>query len=443
MNHKKGMKMRQILKKAKKDKIDYVNFQFSDIHGFLKSFEKPISKLEEALTDGLWFDGSSVEGVSRIKESDMFLIPDGSTYSVIPWDRRVARIICDVHTADGNPFEGDPRYVLKKVLKEAEQVDLDYYVGPEFEFFMGKLDENGNFITHDQAGYYDLIQDKGEKIRREIMDALQEFGIRGDAHHHEVAPGQNEIDIEYGKALTLADSVLTSKWCVKKIAEKHGLVATFMPKPLFGENGSGMHVHQSLFNDGKNIFFDEEDKYNLSKVAYSFVAGQLNHAKGLAAIVAPTVNSYKRLVSGYEAPVYICWAQQNRSSLIRIPKYKKGKEKATRAELRCPDPSANPYLVFAAMLKTGLEGIKKEMKAPEPVEEDVYHFTENELREKNIGHLPYSLMDALKDLKNDDVVKEALGPKLTGTYLEAKTKEWDDFRIQVTDWERKKYLITY
>lgn len=432
--------MKELLKKVKKDRIRWVKFQFSDFHGSVKSFEKPVEKLEEALNDGLWFDGSSVEGISRICESDMFLIPDKTTYAKVPWKKDVARIYCDIHTPDGNPFEGDPRYILKKACKEVEALGYKYCTGPELEFFLLKVDKKGNLIPHDKGGYFDLTLDKADEIRKEVEENLQSFGLKVDIGHHEVAPGQHEINFDYDEALKTADSVLTLKYTIKEIAKRHGLVATFMPKPIFGINGSGMHTHQSLFQNGKNAFFDAKDKYNLSKIAYSFIAGQLKHAKGLAAIVAPKVNSYKRLVPGYEAPVYICWGQINRSALIRIPKYKKGKEKATRVELRCPDPSANPYLAFAVMLKAGLDGVKNDSMPPEPVEEDVYHFTEKELKEKGIGNLPYSLMDAIKDLKNDEVVKEALGSHLFEKYVEAKTREWDEFRIRVTEWEREIYL---
>jgi len=435
--------MKKFLKQVKKDKVEWIKFQFSDFHGFVKSFEKPVSKLEVALNEGLWFDGSSVEGVSRICESDMFLIPDISTYARLPWNKSVARLYCDVHTPNGQPFEGDPRYILKKATEEAKALGFKYYTGPELEFFLLKPDEKGNFIPHDKGGYFDLTLDKADDVRREMQKALEDFGLTVDMGHHEVAPGQHEINFDYGEALETADNVLTLKYTVKEIAKKHGLLATFMPKPIFGINGSGMHVHQSLFKDGKNAFFDKDDPYNLSKIAYGFIAGQLKHAKGLSAIVAPTVNSYKRLVPGYEAPVYICWAQQNRSSLIRIPKYKKGKENATRAELRCPDPSANPYLAFAVMLKAGLCGIRNNAEPPEPIEEDVYHFTEEELKEKSIGRLPYSLIDALKDLSDDEVVKKTLGPHLLEKYIAAKTKEWDEFRIRVTEWEKETYLENY
>lgn len=432
--------MKELLKKVKKDEIKWVKFQFSDFHGSIKSFEKPVEKLEEAVNDGLWFDGSSVEGISRICESDMFLIPDKNTYSKIPWKKHVARLYCDVYTPKGEPFEGDPRYLLKKVSKEAEALGYKYYTGPELEFFLLKVDKKGNLIPHDKGGYFDLTLDKADEIRKEIEENLQSFGLKIDIGHHEVAPGQHEINFDYDEALKTADNVLTLKYTIKEIAKRHGLLATFMPKPIFGINGSGMHTHQSLFKNGKNYFFDSKDKYNLSKTAYNFIAGQLKHAKGLAAIVAPKVNSYKRLVPGYEAPVYICWGQINRSALIRIPKYKKGKEKATRVELRCPDPSANPYLAFAVMLKAGLDGVRNDLTPPEPVEEDVYHFTEKELKEKGIGNLPYSLMDAIKDLKSDEVIKEALGSHLFEKYVEAKTREWDEFRINVTEWERERYL---
>ena len=437
----------EVLEKAKQDDVKFIQLQFTDLHGMVKTVTITIDKLEESLEKGTWFDGSSIEGFARIAESDMFLKPDPATYAVIPWENTgnvTARLICDVYTPDGKPFEGDPRHILKKVLKEAEELGYKYYVGPELEFFLFKIDDAGKATTktHDTAGYFDYPpRDLASDIRKEITIALEAMGLEVETSHHEVAPGQHEIDFKYGNALTQADRCITFKHAVKSIAYKHGKWATFMPKPVFGEAGSGMHVHQSLFDmEGENVFFDRGDQYKLSSVAKSFIAGQMKHVKAFCAITAPTVNSYKRLVPGYEAPVYICWAGKNRSSLIRIPRYSEGREKATRAELRCPDPSCNPYLAFAVMLKAGLDGIKNNMELPEPVEEDVYGFDEAKLNEKHIDTLPGTLGRALEELRKDKLILEALGEHTSRVYLNAKKKEWDEYRIQVTEWEKKKYF---
>jgi len=437
----------EVLEKAKQDNVKFVQLQFTDLHGMTKTVTITIENLKESLEKGTWFDGSSIEGFARIAESDMFLKPDPATYAVMPWENTgnvTARFICDVYTPDGKPFEGDPRRILKKVLKEAEELGYKYYVGPELEFFLFKIDETGKATTktHDTAGYFDYPpRDLASDIRKEITIALEAMGLEVETSHHEVASGQHEIDFKYGSALTQADRCITFKHAVKSIAYKHGKWATFMPKPVFGENGSGMHVHQSLFDmEGENLFFDESDQYKLSSVAKSFIAGQMEHVKAFCAITAPTVNSYKRLVPGYEAPVYICWASRNRSALIRIPRYSEGREKATRAELRCPDPSCNPYLAFAVMLKAGLDGIKNKMELPEPVEEDVYGFDEARLNEKHIDTLPGTLGMALEELRKDKLILEALGEHTSRVYLNAKKKEWDEYRIQVTEWEKKKYF---
>jgi glutamine synthetase len=436
----------EILKKAKQDNIKLIQLQFTDINGSIKSVTITINKLPESLEKGTWFDGSSIEGFARIAESDMYLMPDPDTYSILPWENNgkpTARIICDVYNPNGKPFEGDPRYILKKILKEAEELGFEYNVGPEPEFFLFKM-ENGKPVTvpHDFGGYFDFApRDLASIVRSDIIFALQKMGLEIEASHHEVAIGQHEIDFKYDKALKTADNVITFKHAVKSIAYMHGLHATFMPKPIFKENGSGMHVHQSLFDKhNKNIFFNVNDKYKLSETAKNFIAGQLNHIKAITAITAPSINSYKRLVPGYEAPVYICWAQINRSSLIRIPRYSEGREQATRAELRCPDPSCNPYLAFAVMLKAGLDGIKNKQQLPEPIEEDVYEFDNSQLMDRNIDTLPYSLWQAVKELKKDKVIQEALGDHTYKRYIAAKTKEWDDYRIQVTKWELEKYF---
>jgi len=440
----------EILERVKKDEVRFIQLQFTDIHGSIKSLTIPEHKLKESLEKGTWFDGSSIDGFTRICESDMYLKPDAETYAVLPWEtgeEATARIICDVYMPDGNPFEGDPRYILKKVMNECKESGFIYNVGPELEFFLFKTEENGELVpvTHDKAGYFDFSpRDLAIKVRSDIVKALESMGIEVEMSHHEVAPGQHEIDFKYGNALLQADRAITFKHVVKSIAQKHGLHATFMPKPIFGENGSGMHVHQSLFDieTGKNIFYDADDEYKLSKVAKSFVAGQLNHIKAVASIIAPNVNSYKRLVPGYEAPVYICWAQRNRSTLIRIPRYSPGREQATRAELRCPDPSCNPYLAFSVMLKAGLDGIKNEMVPPSPIEEDVYEFDYLKLKSHNIDTLPASLGEAIEELQKDKVIQEALGEHTYPIYVAAKKAEFTEYRLQVTKWELNKYFET-
>ncbi|MFH0927141.1 MAG: type I glutamate--ammonia ligase [Candidatus Micrarchaeota archaeon] len=442
----------EILKRAKDENVTLVNLQFSDMQGMAKAVTIPSTKLADALESGVWFDGSSVEGFTRIYESDMLLIPDLSTYSQIPWmsdeNGSTARIICDVHMPDGKPFGGDPRYVLKKVLAEAKDAGYIYNTGPELEFFLFKK-ENGTIKTsadkkiepHDRGQYFDLVLDLGFEVRREIISTLQKMGLDVEVSHHEVAPGQHEIGFKYGDALATADRAMTLKIVMKAIAAKHGLHATFMPKPLTGVNGNGMHVHQSLFTPaGENAFYDSSDKYKLSKIAYSFLGGQMKHVKAMAALLNPTVNSYKRLVPGYEAATYICWANQNRSALIRVPRYCPGKEKSTRMEIRCPDPSASPYLAFAVLLKAGLDGMKNNMAAPEPVEENVFEFDEAALERRKIDTLPHSLWQSLKALKEDPVICSVLGEDLLQKYLHAKTKEWDSFRTTVTDWETREYL---
>ena len=437
---------KEVLERAKADEIKFVLLQFTDILGMIKCVTIPVSRLHDALDKGIWFDGSSIQGFVRIAESDMFLKPDPLTYQVIPWKiegRKSARIICDVFTPDGKPFEGDPRSILKKVLAEAGKMGYVFNTGPEVEFYLLKK-EDGRITTvpHDIGGYFDYpARDFASEVREDMIFALEAMGMEAEMSHHEVGPGQHEIDVRFSDALSSADNTVTLKYVIKSIASQHGLYASFMPKPLYGQAGSGMHVHQSLFDKkGKNAFFDARDKYKLSDAAYSFLAGQLSHARALTAIVAPTVNSYKRLVSGYEAPVYICWAQVNRSALIRIPRYSPGREQSTRMELRCPDPSCNPYLAFAAMLKTGLDGIKKGMKPPKPVEEDVYKLEASRLEELKIDMLPFSIKRAIEELRKDEVIKEALGRHTFENFYEAKLKEFDDYRMQITPWELDKYL---
>ncbi len=435
-----------VLERAKKDGVRFVDLQFTDLFGTVKSVTIPAEHLGESLEKGTWFDGSSIEGFTRICESDMYLMPDPKTYSVIPWrvleSGSTARMICDVYMPDGEPFEGDPRQILKKVLKEAEDMGYEYNTGPELEFFLFRsVDGCVKPLPHDNGGYFDLSMDLAYGVRRDMILALERLGITVEMSHHEVAEGQHEIDFRYGPALSTADNAVTLKYAFKAIANMHGLHATFMPKPIYGVNGSGMHVHQSLFDKkGNNAFFDKEDEYKLSEAAYGFIAGQLENVRGMSAVIAPTVNSYKRLVPGYEAPVYICWGQRNRSALIRVPRYSPGREKATRAELRCPDPSCNPYLAFAVMLKSGLEGIKKKKKPPEPVDEDVYEFDSAKLEERYIKTLPGSLGEALAELSANKVVKEALGEHAYAQFLRNKTAEWDSYRMAVTDWEIDRYL---
>lgn len=440
-----------ILEQVKKDNVSFVQLQFIDILGVVKSLTIPVDKLPDSLESGTWFDGSSIEGFTRIHESDMFLKPDVDTYAVIPWLNseelgNTARFICDVCTPDGEPFEGDPRYILKKVLAEAAEMGFEYNTGPELEFFLFKK-ENGKLepLPHDTAGYFDLTTDEAIDIRSEMHHALIAFGIDVEALHHEVAEGQHEIDFKYGPALKTADNAITLRFVLKAIAQRHGLHATFMPKPIAGVNGSGMHVHQSLFytGTGKNAFFDENAEYMLSDVAKGYIAGILAHMKGICAITSPTVNSYKRLVPGYEAPVYLSWARINRSALIRIPRYSKGKTQATRCEVRCPDPSSNPYLAFAAMLKAGLDGIKNNMTPPKPVEEDLYEFSDEKLAELNIDTLPSTLGEAVIELTKDPLIKETLGGHTYGKYIEAKSAEWDGFRLFVSQWELDQYLEVY
>ncbi|MFA4967398.1 MAG: type I glutamate--ammonia ligase [Candidatus Margulisiibacteriota bacterium] len=440
---------KEVLERAKSDGVKFINLQFTDIMGSIKSVAIPIGRLPDALEKGVWFDGSSILGFVRICESDMYLNLDPSTYMVTPWtpeERRSARFICDIYTPDGLPFEGDPRSILKRNLADLEKLGYKYNCGPEVEFYLFKK-EDGKISTspHDIGGYFDYSpRDMASSVRKDIVIALEAVGMEAEMSHHEVGPGQHEIDVRYADALTAADNAITLKYTIKAIAQRHDLYASFMPKPLYGQAGSGMHVHQSLFNKkGENAFFDASDKYKLSELAYQFMAGQLEHAKALAAVVAPTVNSYKRLVSGYEAPVYICWAQINRSALIRIPRYSPGRELATRIELRCPDPSCNPYLAFSAMLKAGMDGIKNKSKPPKPVEEDVYELEPSRLEELKIDMLPFSIARAMEELKKDKVVQEALGKHTFEKLVEAKLAEFDDYRMRITPWEIEKYLDAF
>jgi len=437
---------KEALERAKSDGVKFINLQFTDILGAIKSVAIPVQRLADVLDKGIWFDGSSILGFVRICESDMILKPDPATYMITPWtpaERKSARFLCDVYTPDNKPFEGDPRSILKNALNETARMGYVYNCGPEVEFYLFKKEDNKITTSpHDIGGYFDYSpRDMASNVRKDIVIALEAMGMEAEMSHHEVGPGQHEIDVRYANALTAADNAITLKYTIKAIAQKHDLYASFMPKPLYGEAGSGMHVHQSLFDKkGRNAFYDAKDKYRLSKLAYSFLAGQLRHAKALAAVVAPTVNSYKRLVSGYEAPVYICWAQINRSALIRIPRYSPGRELSTRIELRCPDPSCNPYLAFAAMLAAGLDGVKKGWTPPKPVEEDVYKLKPSQLEEMEVDMLPFSIKRAVEELKGDKVVQSGLGKHTFDKFVEAKLAEFDDYRMQITPWEIEKYL---
>lgn len=435
-----------IISMVNEDDIKFIRMQFTDIFGQLKNVAITASQIEKAVNNQIAMDGSSIEGFVRIHESDQYLYPDLDSFTILPWRPqygKVARLICDVHNPDGTPFVGDPRYILKRVLKKAANMGYTFNVGPECEFFLFQTDENGNPITKtdDEAGYFDLGPlDRGESTRREICIALEDMGFEIEASHHEVAAGQHEIDFKYAEALKAADNIMTFKLAVKTLAQKNGQHATFMPKPIFGINGSGMHTNMSLFRDGKNVFFDENGKKGLSKEAYSFIAGLLAHVRGMCAVTNPLVNSYKRLVPGYEAPCYLAWSASNRSALIRIPA---SRGQSTRVELRNPDPACNPYLALAVCLAAGLDGIEKGMTPPAEVAENIYKM-DAEAREKNgITSLPGSLEEALNELRNDELIKETLGEHVLTQYISGKEAEWDEYRTRVSSWEIDKYFIIY
>jgi glutamine synthetase len=442
------MDSKDLLTRAKEDRVKFFSLQFTDVTGAVKSVDLPIHRLEAVLEDGVWFDGSSVEGFARIQESDMRLVVDPSTYATLPWspaEMRRARVFCDIYQPDGQPFPGDPRGALKRLLAKIEERGWVFNVGPEPEFFLFKRNGTDMIhpVPHDVGGYFDFsASDDAVRVRTELMDALGALGLEVEMGHHEVALGQHEIDFRFADALRAADNVLTLKYTVKAIAAQHGLIASFMPKPIFGINGSGMHCHQSLFDkEGNNLFFDASDSFCLSKLAYHFIAGQLHHARALAAVVAPTINSYKRLVPGYEAPVYVGWAQINRSALIRIPRYSVGREKSMRAELRFPDPSANPYLAFTVMLAAAMDGMEKEMEVPKPLNNvNVYHLSQADRQEMGIPELPGSLAEAMRELEEDAPLQEALGPIIYEAFCRAKWAEIDEYRMKVTDWEVERYL---
>ena len=432
-----------ILKMARENDIKFIRLWFTDILGFLKNFAITVEELEGALEEGMGFDGSSIEGFARIDESDMVALPDPDTFRLLPWRSKehpsVARMFCDILKPGGEPFDGDPRYVLKRNLKMAADKGYIYYVGPELEFFYFRDSQGTEFL--DQGGYFDLTpRDAATDMRKDTVLTLEEMGIGVEYSHHETAPSQHEIDIRYTDALTMADNVMTYRLVVKEVALKYGVYATFMPKPVLGVNGSGMHTHQSLFKGDKNTFFDPKDPYHLSKEAKCFVAGLLKHAPEITAVTNQWVNSYKRLVPGYEAPVYLSWARRNRSDLIRIPEYRPGREKSTRIELRSPDPACNPYLAFSVMLAAGLEGIEKGYEVPEPIEENVYEMSEEERKKRGIDTLPASLQEAILLTEKSELVRKALGDHVFNAFIENKKIEWDQYRIQVTEYELKRYL---
>ena len=435
-----------ILNLVKENGVRFIRLQFTDIFGALKNVAITERQLEKALDGQMMFDGSSIEGFVRIEESDMYLKPNFDSFVIFPWrpqQGKVARLICDIYRPDGTPFEGDPRYALRRAIADAEALGYEMNVGPECEFFLFETDENGNATvnTQDKGGYFDLAPtDRGENARRDMTLALEEMGFEIEASHHEVAEGQNEFDFKYGPALETADSIMTFKLVVKSIAQRHGLYASFMPKPIFGINGSGMHVNMSLFKDGKNAFYDESDKNGLSKIAYQFIAGLLKNIKGLAAVTNPLVNSYKRLVPGYEAPVYLAWSCSNRTALIRVPA---SRGAGTRVELRCPDPSSNPYLVLAVLLLAGLDGIKNNLEVPKEIVANIFKMTEDERKDAGIENLPNNLYEAVNFMKESELAKKALGDHIYANYIEGKEAEWDDYRTKVHDWELENYLDRY
>ena len=435
-----------IMDLVKDEDVEFIRLQFTDLFGNLKNMAITASQLEKALNNECMFDGSSIEGFVRIEESDMYLYPDLDTMEIFPWrpqQGKVARMICDVYRPSGEPFEGDPRYILKRALKEAADMGYLFEVGPECEFFLFHTDENGlpTTLTHEKAGYFDLGPlDLGENARRDMVLTLEDMGFVVEASHHEVAPGQQEIDFKYDEALATADNIMTFKLAVKTIAKRHGLHATFMPKPKFGVNGSGMHINMSLSKDGRNVFHDPDDKLGLSKDAYYFIGGIIKHMKGMTAITNPLVNSYKRLVPGYEAPVYIAWSATNRSPLIRIPA---SRGEGTRIELRCPDPSANPYLALAVCLRAGLDGLANRMEPPESVDCNIFALSKEEKKSLGIEAIPGTLIEAVYELEKDDFIQNVLGKHVSTKYIEAKKAEWASYRSQVTDWEIAQYLYQF
>jgi len=442
-NQRKNISKEQVLQMAKEHGVKFIRLWFTDILGFLKSFAITVEELAEALEEGKGFDGSSIEGFARIDESDMVALPDPDTFQILPWRPRerhaVARMFCDIYKPGGEPFEGDPRYVLKRNLKRAADMGYTFYVGPELEYFYFRNAEGTEPL--DQGGYFDMTpRDAATDMRKETVLMLEEMGIGVEYSHHEVASSQHEIDMRYTDALTMADNVMTYRLVVKEVALQFDVYATFMPKPVFGINGSGMHVHQSLFKGERNAFFDKDDEYYLSSAARGYIAGLLKHGSEITSVTNQWVNSYKRLVPGYEAPVYLSWARRNRSDLVRVPEYRPGREKATRIEYRSPDPASNPYLAFSVMLAAGLEGIEKGYQVPPPVEENVYEMGEAERLKRGIGSLPGSLLEAIQSTEKSALVRQALGDHVFEAFIENKKIEWEQYRTQVTDYELKKYL---
>ncbi|MFH1351771.1 MAG: glutamine synthetase family protein [Pseudomonadota bacterium] len=427
---------------VKEKEISFIQFWFTDVLGVLKSFAVTPSELDEGLTEGMGFDGSSIEGFARIQESDMIAKPDPATLQLVPWRSRespVARMFCDILNPDGTPYEGDPRYIFKRLLKKVGEKGYIFYVGPELEYFYFKDNQATDIL--DTGGYFDTRPlDVGSNLRRDTIFALQSMGIQVEYSHHEVAPSQHEIDLRYDEGLRMADKTMTYRIVVKEIARQHGVYATFMPKPLFGQNGSGMHVHQSLFKGDRNAFYDPKDRYNLSDVAKYYIAGLMHHAPFITAITNQWVNSYKRLVPGYEAPVYVSWARRNRSTMIRVPMYKPGKEKATRIEFRSPDPSCNPYLAFALMLGAGMDGIEKRTELPDPIEEDIFEMNPAERRAHGITDLPGNLYAAILETEKSKLVRDVLGDHIFSKFIENKKIEWDNYRTHVSRYEIEKYL---
>jgi glutamine synthetase len=435
------MSKEDVLKIVKEKNVSFIQFWFTDVLGMLKSFAITPSELETGMDEGMGFDGSSIEGFARIEESDMVALPEPGTFQLLPWrqEKPVARMFCDIVNPDHTPYEGDPRYVLKRLLKKIEEKGYTFFVGPELEYFYFKSNKEPEGI--DSGGYFDSRPlDMGFDLRRDTIFALQAMGIDVEYSHHEVAPSQHEIDLRYDNALNMSDNTMTYRIIVKEVARQHGYYATFMPKPIFGENGSGMHVHQSLFQGESNLFFDGNDEYHLSEIAKGYIAGIMKHAREMIAVTNQWVNSYKRLVPGYEAPVYISWARRNRSAMIRVPMYKPGKEMATRIEFRAPDPACNPYLAFAVMLAAGLKGVEEKYELPDPIEEDIYEMTEKKKSERGIKTLPGNLYEAIHEVEKSELVKEALGEHIFNKFLENKKIEWDMYRTHVSRYEIEKYL---
>ena len=430
--------------KEKLEKYEAIQVQFSDLHGVMKSVTVPSESIKDNPEEGIWFDGSSIQGFTRIAESDLYLRPDITTLVELPWLETFACIWGDVYTPNNEPFLGDPRDILRRACNRAKAMGYDYQVGAELEFFLLE-EKNGSFHPVDYAGYFDSSPfDKGFNVKRDILANAKKMNIPCEMGHHEVARGQQEIDFRYSTALVTADRIMMMKLMIQTIARQHGLVASFMPKPFFGQNGSGMHCHQSLWHsDNTNAFYDPKDEMLLSETAKQFIAGQLKYSKEIIGILAPTVNSYKRLVPGYEAPCYISWAQLNRSALIRIPRVPENRSSSVRAELRCPDPMCNPYLAMAAMLEAGLEGIRKKLVPPSPRQENLYKLKKQKLADLQVEHLPASLWEATNNIRSSSLIKNTFENPLFENYIQAKFSEWDEYRLQVTEWEKKKYMMRY